>query len=413
MSSESSLADQRTPLEKSSVLIRIVALAAGVNVLSYTDRVCISLVAPRLQSDLALSPTQMGMVFGAFSLSYALLQAPWGLIADKYGSRRVVALAILAWSMFTGLTAAAWSFASMIVVRLLFGVSEAAISPAIASAFWRLIPTARRSTAFGAFLAGGRIGGAIAPYITVFFTLRYGWRAMFLIFAAFGVFAMPVWFRGVPHAADRPRMDELKSKTSLRAVVSVPLVALLIVSFSYTVMWQFYVTWFPTYLVDARGFNIQQAATYTSLPFLLGLFTSWIGGILGDAMARWLGLNAGRLIVGVGALLISALFLWLGLAARDRSVAAILISLAAGAGDLLLGTSWALAVDIGGRAAGAVAGLTNSASNLGALLSPVAIGWMLQHDRDWGLILRLLALCNVFAAIFWAILVRQTARTRT
>lgn len=394
------------------MLIRIVAIAAGVNVLSYTDRVCISLVAPRLESELRFSPTHMGIVFGAFSLSYALFQAPWGAVADRHGARRMIALAILAWSAFTGLTAVAWNFVSMVMVRFLFGVSEAAISPAAASAFKRFVPVTRHSTAFGFFLAGGRVGGALAPYVTVFFVLRYGWRAMFLIFAALGALAVPVWLAGIPRAIDSFRADEGQQRASLRAALSVPLIALLIVSFSYTLMWQFYVTWFPTYLIEGRGFSIQQAATYTSLPFLLGLFSSWTGGILSDAMARWFGLHAGRCLLGVGALLISALFLWLGVAARDRSAAAVLISLAAGAGDLLLGTSWALAVDIGGRAAGAVAGLTNSASNLGAFISPVVVGWLFENTRDWGLILRLAAFCNLFAAIFWVIVSRPTARTR-
>jgi MFS transporter, ACS family, glucarate transporter len=389
--------------------MRVVAAAAAVNVLSYVDRVCISLVAPRLQADLHFGPAQMGIIFGAFSLAYALFQAPWGAIADKRGARRIVAIAILAWSTCTGLTAVAWNFLSMIAIRFLFGFSEAAISPTVASGFRRVVPVSRRSTAFGFFLAGGRVGGALAPYITLFVALRYGWRAVFVVLAATGVLAVLVWLAAVPQELDRYETEGGSSGYSLHKVLCIPLFALLAVSFSYTMMWQFYVTWFPTYLVQSRGFSMQLVARYAGLPFLLGLFSSWAGGVLSDVMARWFGPRIGRRLFGVGILLTSASCLYLGAVVRDRSMAAVLIALAAGVGDLLLGTSWALAVEIGGKAAGAAAGLFNSASNLGAFVSPIAMGWVLQSTGNWDLILRLAALCNIVAAVFWVAVVRRKA----
>ncbi|MBV8903094.1 MAG: MFS transporter, partial [Acidobacteriia bacterium] len=380
------------------------------NVLSYTDRACISLLAPRLAADLHFGPAQMGVIFGAFSLSYAAFQAPWGAMADKRGARRIVAVAISAWSAFTGLTAGAWNFISMIVVRFLFGVSEAAISPSVASVFRRVIPAYYRSTAFGFFLAGGRVGGAIAPYLTLLFATRYGWRAVFVVFAAIGLLAVLGWLVAVPREVDRyEAADPLRSQQPASTVLSPPLLALLAVAFSYTMMWQFYITWFPTYLVQSRGFNMQAAAKYASLPFLMGLISSWAGGVLGDAMVRRFGSQAGRRVLGVGALTVSALCLYFGEMVSDRSASAILSALAAGIGDRLLGTSWALAVEIGGKAAGTAAGLVNSASNLGAFVSPIAIGWMLQSTGNWSPILRLAALCNIVAAAFWVMAVRRSA----
>ena len=171
----------------------IILLALLIDMMSYMDRVCISVAAPALEQELALSKSQMGWVFSIFSLAYFLGQTPWGMLADKLGARNIVAGAILWWSAFTALTGAAWSYASLLAIRFSFGAGEAALSPAIASAFSRWTPVAERSTAFGAFLGGGRSGGAIAPPVAAFLLLRYGWRTMFVCFAGLGLIWAVLW----------------------------------------------------------------------------------------------------------------------------------------------------------------------------------------------------------------------------
>jgi ACS family glucarate transporter-like MFS transporter len=179
-------------------------LATGANILGYMDRACISVVAPRIRSDLGFSATEMGPIFGAFSLSYALFQVPWGIIADRHGVRTIVAGVILLWSAFTTLTAVAWSFGSMALFRFLFGVSEASLSPAVASEFRHSVPPGRRSTAFGLFLAGGRVGGIAAPVRTAFVAVRYGWRAVFFLFASIGFAALAMWLGAFPRSSSEP-----------------------------------------------------------------------------------------------------------------------------------------------------------------------------------------------------------------
>ncbi len=100
---------------------RLVLLALVINMVCYTDRVCIAIAGTELRKAFGLSQTQMGLVFSIFSLSYFLGQTPWGVLADRYGSRGLVAFAIAGWSLFTALTAAAWSYASLLVIRFVFG----------------------------------------------------------------------------------------------------------------------------------------------------------------------------------------------------------------------------------------------------------------------------------------------------
>jgi predicted MFS family arabinose efflux permease len=184
---------------------------------------------------------------------------------------------------------------------------------------------------------------------------------------------------------------------------------LILVAMLYTTMWQFFATWFPTYLTESRHFSLQQAGIYTGLPFFFGIFSTLSGGPLSIWVVRYLGPRAGRTVVVTGSLLLSAALLYCGLIIASPVVGAVLISLAAGAGDLILSTLWAAAVDLRKNSAGAVAGLMNSAANLGAFLSPVLVGRMLQAGLGWNHILEGGVLLNLSAAFLW-LFFRQTAQ---
>lgn len=124
---------------------RVVLVTLLVNSISYIDRVFISVAAPRIRHDLNLSSIQLGFVFGAFSLAYFLFQTPWGSLADTYGARKIAAIGIAGWSLFTALCGAAWDLISMLAFRFGFGASEAAVSPAVASAYTRRVPVSERA----------------------------------------------------------------------------------------------------------------------------------------------------------------------------------------------------------------------------------------------------------------------------
>src|SRR4051794_24338222 len=165
----------------------IVLVALLINVICYTDRACLAVAGPEIRHAFGLNQAQMGLVFSIFSVSYFLGQTPWGIFADRRGSRGLISFAVAGWSAFTALTAAAWSFGSLLAIRLVFGGLEAALSPSVASAFSRWIPESERSTAFGAFLGGGRLGAAVTPPIVTVLMLRYGWRISFVVFGLAGL----------------------------------------------------------------------------------------------------------------------------------------------------------------------------------------------------------------------------------
>ena len=393
-----------------STSFRLVLLVTCANLLGYMDRVCISVLAPKLRSELGFSASDIGLIFGAFGLSYALFQMPWGMIADRRGARNIIGGVILAWSMFTGLTAVTRGLTAFVSIRFLFGVSEAALAPVVASLFRRTVTIGSRPTAFGSFLSGGRIGGIIAPGFAAFLAIRYGWRSVFVLFAALGVIAAATWLRAFPR--ESVIQESERTPLSLPATrLSVSLSALILVGFTYTMTWQFFVTWFPSYLIESRSFSFQKAGTYSGLPFLFGLLATFTGGPLSGWITERFGMQLGRRLLVMTGLLGSAFLLYIGPSTPQAVLGTVLIALAAGSGDLILSTLWATAVDIGGRSAGSIAGLMNSVASLGAFLSPVLVGKLLQHGSSWIYILKAGALLNVMAALLW-LLVRPPARNR-
>ena len=396
----------------------VVLLALLINMICYTDRVCIAVAGPEMRKAFDLSQAQMGLVFSIFSLSYFLGQTPWGMAADRYGARGLVSLAVAGWSVFTIFTAYAWSFVSLMSIRFTFGALEAALSPSVASAFNRWIPSSERSTAFGAFLGGGRLGGAITPPIAGLILLHYGWRAPFVAFGLIGLLgavAWFYWFRNKPEehpAVTETELERIQAGTSpkTRQTENIPwsvllssrrLWCLLATAFGSTFLWQFYITWFPTYLRENRGMSLSEAGFYASIPFLLGVGSTWVGGILTDAIGRRTDERSARTLIGLVSLSAAALLMSVGVWCPQAGVAALLMGCAAGAVDLYLGAAWSSAIDIGGSSGGAVAGLMNAASNCAGFASPALMGWVLQNSGDWNSVLLAGVGTTAISAVLW------------
>jgi MFS family permease len=399
----------------------MVALALVVNLICYTDRSCISIAGPKMREEFGFSQTEMGFVYSIFSLSYFLGQTPWGMLADRYGARWLVTLAILGWSMFTGFTALAWSFGSLLAIRFVFGGLEAALSPAVATAFRHWVPDNERSSAFGFFLGGGRLGAAITPLIAASILAAAGWRAMFVAFGGLGVVtavAWMFWFRNTPaehrsvNAAERELIRRGRAEVGLvtatgagprwgELLASGRLWCLLAVAFGCTFLWQFYITWFPTYLREERRMGLQESAVYAGLPFLFGVFGTWVGGLLTDALARRFGVRRARTMIGTASLTAGGLLLSAGIWCSEPKLAAVLMASGALGVDLFLGAAWASALDIGGESGGAVAGLMNAASNFAGFVSPAFNGWVLETWQDWNIFLFVAIAANWIAALLW------------
>src|SRR3954468_5516051 len=145
----------------------VLALLASLSVITYLDRICISVASPRMQADLGISPDRWGWVLGAFVLAYGLFEIPSGVIGDRWGQRTVLLRIVLWWSFFTSMTAFAGNFSLLVLTRFLFGAGEAGAYPNMSGSIRRWFPEAERARAQGVVWGASRIGGALSPWLVV------------------------------------------------------------------------------------------------------------------------------------------------------------------------------------------------------------------------------------------------------
>jgi len=389
----------------------VVGLAISLAILSYVQRVAISEAAGPIARDLHIPMDEMGLIFGAFGLSYALFEVPMGLLGDRLGVRRVLAQIVLAWSAFTALTGAAWNVVSLYVIRFLFGAGEAGCFPNLTRMLSVWLPARERIRAQSLMWAFTRWGGAATPPLTLLCITLFGWRMAFVSFAGLGVVwcvVFLVWFRDDPgqhravNAAEKELLAGSRALTTHRhgqrhwlSLLLTPRVSLLVLQyFCFSYVWYFYITWLPTYLQQGRGQSAERAATLAVLPLLFGGFGSLATGLAPTRISR-------RAIAG-GGFLATAILLLAVTHIRSVVPAMVAMGLASFSSDLTMPISWDACVDIGGPYTATVAAAMNMLGNLAGFAAPVAGGIILQHTgNDWNVVLYTMSAGAAVSAACW------------
>ena len=385
--------------------------------IAYLDRICISTAAPAIGADLGLSDAEMGFVFSAFTLAYALFEVPSGWFADRFGARVTLTRIVIWWSAMTAATGLAGGLVSLLAVRLLFGVGEAGMFPATARAFARWLPAAERGRAFGLLIMTAALGGAAAQPLVVALLRQMSWRQAFPIFGSLGVLwavAWWRWFRDDP--AEHGGVNATELATILAGRRDMPhhepvpwglvvrnrtLFALCVMYGAGIYGWYFYLTWLPTYLLRARGFDLSHVGWLAALPLLAiaaGVFT---GGWLSDLLARRWGSRAGRRAPGLVGFPLAAVAVTAAVLTPSPILSAWFLAAAAGLAALGVAPAWAVCLEIGGPHAGVVSGAMNTFGNLGGTLSPTVVGLSLGRWNSWSAPLASVALFYLVAAVAW------------
>jgi MFS transporter, ACS family, glucarate transporter len=372
----------------------VIALA----IITYIDRVCISQAAPIIRQELRLTETEMGWVFSAFTISYALFEIPAGWMGDRYGPRSVLMKVVVMWSMFTAATGAAWNFVSMVVCRFLFGVGEAGCFPNVTKIFTIWLPSRERVRGQGILWMSARWGGAFTPLLVAVVLGHMNWRWAFVLFGSLGIVwavAFFRWFRDRPaehpgvNAAELALMDGADTNAPSHAAIpwgklcSNPTVLLLWLQyFCMSYGWYFYITWLPTYLRDARGVGLEKSAVLAGLPLFFGGVGCFVGGWIAKTLAeRWTSVARARRIVACTGLFMAGAMLVVATRINDPVFAMIALGLASFSNDLAMAPDWAACMDVGGRLAGSVSGSMNMMGNLGGAVGPVVVGYILNSTK--------------------------------
>jgi MFS transporter, ACS family, glucarate transporter len=415
------------------VLTMLMLLAA----LTYLDRLAISAAAPAIRREFGFSPVQMGYIFSAFTLAYAAFEIPSGWLGDRYGTRRALTRIVLWWSAFTVLTAATTGFASLLVVRFLFGMGEAGAIPNSAGTVARWFPVSQQGRALGAVCIGHAIGATITPPLVFKLIEWQGWRLPFIEFGLLGLVWCAVWywwFRDQPaaHAAvntaevaliragqsgEQPHAHGASWGMFLQ---SRNLRFLCAMYFAYGYSLYFYITWLPTYLLEARHFSTQYAGYFSALPWLFGAVAFLCGGWATDWIARHSGnRRLARCGMGVFGLMMSALVMANVPRTENNTLAAVLIAFALFFQFLTTPSVWAACLDIARQNAGVVTGTLNTTGNLAGTLAPIVFGYIVGRWHSWSIPFYVAACFLAIGVVMWLFvdprrtLVEESMQSRT
>jgi len=393
---------------------------------AFLDRVNISIAGSSIASEYHLTNVQLGWVFSAFLAGYALFQTLGGMLADRYGPRRVLAAGVVWWGVFTALTASVphgirGALFLFVSIRFLFGAGEAVVYPASNQFVSRWIPSQERGIANGWIFAGVGAGAGLSPPLITFVMLHYGWRASFWVCAVIGLVVGLVWFiaardnpeehsgvspselalirSGLPPSADGkvrarrliPWKNVFKSREVLAITISY-------FSFGY-VAWIFF-SWFYTYLAQVRGLNLKSSAGYAMLPFIAMAVCCAAGGAISDRLTRRYGPRIGRCYLASVVITLAAVFLVLGSEVDSARLASVV--LAGGAGALYLAQSsfWSVTADLAGTSSGSVSGFMNMGAQAGGWFTAWLTPLIASHFGWTASFLVAAALC-VTGAIAW------------
>lgn len=415
-------------MHPSRVRWSMAALLLAITSLTYLDRLNMMVAAARIRGEFGLTDVQIGTILSAFVLGYALFQIPGGVLVDVMGSKRLLGLAMLWWTLFTVLTALAdrlplaawfgvsWSF---ILVRFLVGVGEAPALPSANKMVGLWMAPQERALGNGIFIAGLGLGGAVAPPLVVWLMQTWGWRVSFWVTGALGLPLLLVWLF---FATNRPEEHRRVNAAELAWIrsgaiaadppaepASIPWRVILSHSSVWALVGSYFLagytgyvffTWSFLYIVNVRKLPVAQAGLWTMTPFLAMAILSPVGGYVSDwAVRRW-GSRWGRrvsVLVGMG---LAALFLMTGSFIAHARLAIVLMALAAGFTGFAVVTWWATTVDITRRFAGSVAGIMNTAGNLGGVVSPTLTPYLAERF-GWVAALGVAAAAATLAGLLW------------
>ncbi len=397
----------------------VILFAVSLSSLAYVDRACIGMAAPFIRKDLNLDAVQMGYVFSAFALAYALFEIPGGWMGDWLGPKKVLIRIVLWWSFFTAATGWVWSYVSLVVTRFLFGMGEAGCFPNLTKAMTVWLPQRERVGAQGIMWSFARWGGAFTPPLVILIFDRLSWRWAFGLFGLVGVIWCAIflaWFKDNPRDHKRVNAAELDLLRGAEKMASghadVPwkklaasrtIWLLWLQYFLISYPFYFYITWLPTYLIEAHHLSPREASRLAVFPLLFAGAGSLLSGMLSARVARWTGsVSFARRLLGVIGFLGAGLLILLHVQLKEPLIAMLAMGAAAFFHDLTTPGAWGACMDVGGKYAGTVSGSMNMMGNLGSLSSPIAMGYILKATGgDWTICIYSVAAAYLLGTLCW------------
>jgi ACS family D-galactonate transporter-like MFS transporter len=388
-------------MRRSSARYEILALLAVGTMINYLDRTVLGIAAPQLTKELGIGAAVMGIMFSAFSWTYAASQIPGGIFLDRFGSKLTYYLAMTFWSVFTLAQGLVHGVGSLLACRLGLGVSESPCFPTNSRVVATWFPQRERALATGTYTVGEYIG--LACFSPLLFALMgaYGWRSLFFVVGLAGIIFGFVWwlFYREPHEHPRANAAELeyieagggltrdehgnarKSRAFSWSTVGEllkhrQLTGICLGQFAGNSTLVFFLTWFPTYLATERHMGWLKIGFFAILPFIAASVGVMFGGWLSDTLLRQgKSANVARKLPIITGLLLASTIVLANYVKSDTVVIAIMSVAFFAQGMAALG--WTLVSDIAPEGLlGLTGGIFNFAANLAGIVTPLVIGFI-------------------------------------
>ena len=377
----------------------VLAILCAMSFVMYVDRTNIATAALAIRSDLHLSNSQLGFVFSAFAVVYAVAMIPGSWVADKIGAHKMLAICGVLWATGTLLTGLAGGFYGLILARFIVGLGESAIVPTSAKALAVWVEPQRRGFAQGITHSFARLGNAAAPLVVAALIVTTSWRVMFVILGIVSIAWVVVWtwyFRDDPRKHPGITPEELALLPTAAYNVRppmrwAPLLRTLwpatLVSFCHGWALWFFLNWMPSYFAQNYQLDIKHSAIFSSAIFLGGVIGTTLGGVLSDmVLRRTKDVRRARRSVIVFGFLSPVLFLVPMLMTPTLTTAAVCLGAAFFLSELVTAPLWAVAMDLAPRHAATSSGIMNTGLAIAATVSAPIVGWVIDHTGSWQLV---------------------------
>lgn len=357
------------------------------------DRYIMNYAVISIAEDLHLSSSSTGLLLSSFFAGYALMQLPGGWLTDRFGAKRVLIASVILWSIFTGLTGAAWSLASMVAIRFLFGIGEGGFQPSCSKIISETFPKEKRAGAMSIMLSSAGIIALIVPILSVSLLTTIGWRVTFFIMGIIGfVIAALYWFYIKLPSDNKITYSEQATATqkgSFKMLFKTPLMLNLFIAYFtlYAVNWGL-VTWIPTYLVDVRNLNLVSLGWLQTIPGVAQLVGMLLSGYIIDRLAKGRERMAGAIACVVMSILVY--FMFTAVSVNTFIVYQTIIMLIVSFVAILLPAI--VLKNLPTSVAGSGMGLVNTGGQLAGFVTPLAIGLIVD-------------IFGSFNAAFWMLIV--------
>lgn len=377
--------------------LAVLALVTAATVLNYLDRSVMSVAAKPMSGELGLSPGMLGVIFSAFSWTYAVAQIPGGLLLDRLGTRLTYALSLVFWSVFTLLHGFAANVGTLIGLRFGLGVAEAPCYPCNSRILATWFPQGERARATGVYSVGQYFGLAFLSPLLFWIVAAWGWRSLFVLVGGIGIVFGLAWYaiyRDPAHSksVNAVELAHIAAGGGMGTKVTPPfswsrmgrllarrqVLGASLGQFCSNSALVFLITWFPTYLSTERHLDFVKSGFFVALPYVAASAGVLSGGVLSDWLIRRTGSAtiARKAPVIAGLLLVSSI-LSLGFIRGNGVLIAVMSVAAFGQGICNLG--WTLISDVAPEGEiGLTSGIFNLCTNIAGIVTPMVIGFAVQ-----------------------------------